>query len=60
MMTNARTVVLICGKRRRVYPLPLGMDLKDTYEMDGATWTVVAVLTSEDVPINNTQPLVAR
>ena len=54
-----RTVVLVSGARKRTYPVPNGMELKDTYDMDGATWTVVAVLTSEDVPLN-TQPLVAQ
>lgn len=46
-----RTVVLISGPRKRTYPVPDGVALKDFYQIDGARWTVVAVLTSEDVEV---------
>jgi hypothetical protein len=45
-----RTVVLICGNRKRTYPVPLGTDLQDFYTIDGLRWTVTAVLTTEDIP----------
>jgi hypothetical protein len=48
-----RTVVLINGGRKRVYPVPGGAELQDAYTIDGERWTVVAVLTSEDVPAPN-------
>lgn len=44
-MTNSRTVVLICGKRKRTYPVPADTPLQDTYVIDGLTWTVVDVQT---------------
>lgn len=47
-----RTVVLICGKRKRTYPLAPDVPLKDEYWIGGECWTVVAVLTSQDVPVN--------
>ena len=45
-----RIVVLIHGARKRTYPVPSGAELQDAYTIDGERWTVVAVLTSEDVP----------
>jgi hypothetical protein len=45
-----RTVVLVSGARKRTYPVPNGTELQDSYTLDGTRWTVVAVLTTEDVP----------
>lgn len=46
-----RTVVLINGKRKRSYPVPNDTALQDEYTLDGIRWTVVAVLTTEDVDV---------
>lgn len=48
-----RTVVLISGSRKRTYPVPNGTELQDHYDMDGRRWTVTAVLSTEDVPIQS-------
>jgi hypothetical protein len=51
MTSNTRTVVLICGNRKRTYPVPPNVELHDFYTIDGLRWTVTAVLTTEDVPL---------
>jgi hypothetical protein len=45
-----RTVVLICGDRKRTYPLGADMPLQDAYTIAGERWVVVAVLSSTDTP----------
>jgi hypothetical protein len=51
MSDNDRILVLVAAGRTKRYPLPAGYELKDEYDIDGTRWTVTAVLTSEDVPI---------
>lgn len=53
---SARAVVLISGTRKRTHQVPLGTDLQDFYLIDGTRWTVVAVLTTEDVPLTASVP----
>ena len=45
-----RTVVLVAGSRKRTYPVPNGIELQDSYTLDGERWVVVAVLSSQDIP----------
>lgn len=52
----SRIVVLVSGHRKRRYPLPPNVELQDSYLLDGLRWTVVAVLTTEDVPLTESVP----
>ena len=53
MSNNDRILVLVSGARTRRYPLLAGRELKDEYYLDGRWWTVTAVLSSEDVPLES-------
>ena len=44
-----RTVVLVSGSRKRTYRVPNGTELQDSYLLDGIRWTVVAVLTTDQI-----------
>lgn len=45
-----RTVVLLNGTRKRVYPLGDDVELQDHYILGGERWVVVAVISTTDVP----------
>ena len=49
MTTSNRVVVLIAGDRKHRYPLPPNVELQDSYLIDGIRWTVVAVLTTDEI-----------
>ena len=45
-----RIVVLMNGKRKRKYPMPAEVELKDEYWINGERWVVVAVLSESPNP----------
>jgi hypothetical protein len=47
-----RVVVLVCGDRRRTYPLAADTPLQDQYILGGERWTVVACYRTELVDLN--------